>query len=55
MRNAVGERLVLKVGLPHYEALHEPDGLRAWDGVGAVQLHDALVIGRDQRPPARGV
>ena len=44
VRNADGERLVLKVGLPHYEALHEADGLRAWDGAGAVRLHDALVI-----------
>ncbi len=44
VRDAAGERLVLKVGLPHYEALHEADGLRAWDGEGAVRLHDALVI-----------
>ena len=44
VRNAVGERLVLKVGLPHYEALHEAAGLRAWGGAGAVRLHDALVI-----------
>ena len=44
VRNAAGERLVLKVGLPHYEALHEADGLLAWDGEGAVRLHDALVI-----------
>jgi len=44
VRNVGGERLVLKVGLPHYEALHEADGLRAWDGEGAVRLRDALVI-----------
>ena len=44
VHNVGGERLVLKVGLPHYEALHEADGLRAWDGEGAVRLHDALVI-----------
>jgi streptomycin 6-kinase len=44
VHNVGGERLVLKVGLPHYEALHEADGLRAWDGQGAVRLHDALVI-----------
>ncbi len=44
VRNAAGERLVLKIGLPHYEALHEADGLSAWDGEGAVRLHDALVI-----------
>ena len=45
VRDAAGQRLVLKAGLPHYEALHEADGLRAWDGAGAVRLHDALVIG----------
>ena len=44
VRNLAGERLVLKVGLPHYEALHEADGLEAWAGEGAVRLHDALVI-----------
>jgi len=44
VHNVGGERLVLKVGLPHYEALHEADGLRAWDGEGAVRLRDALVI-----------
>ena len=44
MRRGAGERLVLKVGWPHYEALHEADGLRAWGGEGAVRLHDSLVI-----------
>ncbi len=44
VRNAAGERLVLKVGLRHYEALHEAEGLRAWDGEGVVRLHDALVV-----------
>jgi len=44
VRNDRGERLVLKVGLPHDEALHEAEGLRAWNGEGAVRLHDALVI-----------
>ena len=39
-----GERLVLKVGWPHYEALHEADGLQAWGGEGAVRLHDFVVI-----------
>ncbi len=43
-RNTAGERLVLKVGWRHYEAFHEADGLRAWDGDGAVWLHDALVV-----------
>lgn len=44
VRDAAGERLVLKVGWPHYEALHEAEGLRAWDGEGAVRLHDATAI-----------
>jgi len=33
-----GEHLVLKVLLRHREAEHEADGLRAWDGDGAVRL-----------------
>lgn len=45
-RNTAGERLVLKVGWRHDEALHEADGLRAWDGRGAVRLVDALVLGQ---------
>lgn len=43
-RNVAGERLVLKVGWRHDEALHEADGLRAWDGDGVVRLLDALAI-----------
>ena len=43
-RNPAGERFVLKVGWCHDEALHEADGLRAWQGDGAVLLHDSLVI-----------
>jgi streptomycin 6-kinase len=37
-----GERddLVLKVGWRHLEAEHEPEGLRAWRGEGAVRLHE---------------
>jgi streptomycin 6-kinase len=34
---------VLKVAWRHNEALHEADGLRAWDGDGAVRLLDAVV------------
>lgn len=45
-RNVAGESLVLKVGWSHDEALHEADGLRAWDGDGAVRLIDALVVGQ---------
>jgi streptomycin 6-kinase len=37
-RNAAGDDLVLKVAWRHFEALHEPDGLRAWSGNGAVRL-----------------
>lgn len=38
-----GERAVLKVGFPHREAWSEGDGLRLWDGNGAVRLlrHDS--------------
>jgi len=45
-RDAGGRRLALKVGWPHDEALHEAEGLRAWDGRGAVRLLDALVVGQ---------
>ena len=34
-----GERLVLKVAWAHEESIHEADGLRLWDGAGAVRLH----------------
>ncbi|MPZ67278.1 MAG: kinase [Pseudonocardiaceae bacterium] len=44
-RNAAGDNLVLKVGWRHDEALHEADGLRAWDGAGAVRLLDSWVVG----------
>jgi streptomycin 6-kinase len=39
VRNADGGDLVLKIGWRHHEAAHEADGLRAWDGDGAVHLH----------------
>jgi len=42
-RRRSGERVVLKVAWRHDEALHEADGLRAWDGDGAVRLLDAVV------------
>ena len=41
VRNAAGADLVLKVAWQHSEAAHEADALRAWDGNGAVRLHDA--------------
>ena len=44
-RNAAGNHLVLKVGWRHGEALHEADGLLAWDGDGAIRLYDALTVG----------
>lgn len=36
-----GTRAVLKVGMPHMEAEQEIDGLRFWDGEGAVKLLDS--------------
>lgn len=38
---AGGTLAVLKIGLPHFEAEHEADALRAWAGAGAVRLLDA--------------
>ena len=37
-RDDAGKDLVLKVGWPHPEAAHEADGLRVWDGAGAIRL-----------------
>jgi streptomycin 6-kinase len=36
-RDASGQELVLKVGWRHREAEHEADGLRFWDGDGAIR------------------
>jgi streptomycin 6-kinase len=44
VRDAGGRELVLKVGWRHDEAEHEADGLRAWDGRGAVYVHDAELL-----------
>ncbi len=33
-----GDRVVLKIPIPHEEAEHEPDALRVWDGRAAVRL-----------------
>ena len=38
-RGASGADLVLKMAWRHPEAAHEADGLREWDGHGAVRLH----------------
>lgn len=49
---ADGSPAVLKVNLPHFECEHEADGLRAWNGGGAVRLlesepaHAALLLER---------
>jgi streptomycin 6-kinase len=40
-----GRDLVLKIGWWHSEGRHEADGLRLWDGDGAVRLHAADVVG----------
>lgn len=45
-RGADGQRVVLKVGWRHHEALNEADGLRAWDGRGVVRLLDARAFGQ---------
>jgi streptomycin 6-kinase len=37
-RDAAGTDFALKVGWPHPEAAHEADGLRMWDGAGAIRL-----------------
>jgi streptomycin 6-kinase len=44
-RTRTGERVVLKLGWTHEEALHEADGLRLWDGKGTVRLIDSCVDG----------
>ncbi|WP_309238362.1 aminoglycoside phosphotransferase family protein [Actinoplanes aureus] len=38
--DGAGRELVLKVAWRHDEALHEAEGLRAWDGDGTVRLYD---------------
>jgi streptomycin 6-kinase len=40
-----GHELVLKLGWRHWEADHEADGLRAWDGKGAVRCRRAESLG----------
>jgi streptomycin 6-kinase len=43
-RDAAGNGIVLKVGWPHPEAVHEADGLRTWDGAGAIRLYRATEL-----------
>ncbi len=38
-RDQAGHDLAVKVGWPHPEAAHEADGLRTWDGAGAIRLY----------------
>jgi streptomycin 6-kinase len=45
VRLADGSEAVLKVGIPHAEARHEADALRAWNGRGAVRLLQAAEDG----------
>jgi streptomycin 6-kinase len=45
VRDHAGRDLVLKLAWRHDEALHEAEGLRAWDGDGAVRLHERAVHG----------
>jgi len=47
-RGDAGEDMVLKVAWRHAEAMHEADGLRAWNGGGAAQREPWLVI--DPKP-----
>src|SRR4051794_13161054 len=44
-RDRAGRDLVLKVAWAHPEALHEADGLRAWNGHGTVRLHAVEEMG----------
>jgi streptomycin 6-kinase len=44
-RDRAGRDLVLKVAWVHPEALHEADGLRAWNGHGTVRLHAVEEMG----------
>jgi streptomycin 6-kinase len=47
-RTAGGSPVVLKAGWAHDEARHEADGLRAWDGRGAIRLLGAYRDGHTQ-------
>ncbi len=43
-RNAELGEIVLKVARRHFEARDEAEGLRVWDGAGAVRLYDAVEL-----------
>lgn len=46
-RSKAGSALVLKVAWRHTEGAHEADGLREWNGDGAVRLHAAEQLDDD--------
>jgi streptomycin 6-kinase len=58
-RNRAGDELVLKVGWRHREAEHEAEGLRHWDGDGAVRcfatrsLEDTTALLLERCTPGR--
>ena len=54
-RTAEGDPVVVKVTWPHFEAEHEADGLRLWDGRGAVKLLDAITLSGSTDPSSGGV
>jgi streptomycin 6-kinase len=45
-----GRDLVVKVAWRHAEGAHEAEGLRLWDGNGAVRLHGVDDLARDGEP-----
>ncbi len=47
-RTASGDDLMLKLGWRHWEADHEADGLRVWDGNGAVRCERAETFGETE-------
>jgi streptomycin 6-kinase len=58
-RTAAGDDVVLKVAWDHWEADHEAEGLRAWDGQGAIRClrsgvrEDAAVLLLERCRPGR--
>lgn len=60
-RDAAGRELVVKIAWPHWEAVHEADGLAAWQGGGTVILHavealsDAAVLLLERCLPGTGL
>ncbi len=45
VRNRAGDGLVLKLAWAHEESAHEADGLRLWNGDGAVRLYESHQLG----------